>query len=63
MNTSLMRIIEDSKKKSIEGRPDPYSVCLIFNITSSIFKFMKSVAIHPLAHPELIASGLFWRTI
>lgn len=60
---SLMSIIQESKRKSPEGRPDAYSVCLIFNITSSIFRLMKSVAIYPLAHPELIASGLFWRTI
>jgi hypothetical protein len=24
---------------------------------------MKSVAVYPMCHPELIASGLFWRTI
>jgi hypothetical protein len=24
---------------------------------------MKSVAVYPMRHPELIASGLFWRTI
>lgn len=60
---SLMSIIQESKHKSDENRPDPYSVCLIFNITSTIFALAKSVAIYPLAHPELIASGLFWRAI
>jgi len=58
-----MSIIQESKQKSLEQRPDAYSVCLIFNITSAIFRLMKSVAVYPMAHPELIASGLFWRTI
>lgn len=58
-----MSIIEESKLKSLQSRPDAYSICLIFNITSSIFHLVKSVSVYPLAHPELIASGLFWRAI
>ena len=62
-NRTLMSIIDESKDKLPERRPDAYSVCLIFNIASSIFNLMKSVAVYPLAHPELIASGMLWRAI
>ena len=58
-----MSIILESKEKSDERRPDAYSVCLIFNITSAVFRLMKSAAIYPLLHPELLASGLVWRAI
>ena len=58
-----MSIIEDTRINSPEGRPDAYSVCLIFNITSAVFRLMNRVAVYPMTHPELIASGLVWRTI
>ena len=58
-----MQIIALSMEKSIDRRPDAYSVCLIFNVASAVFRLLKSVAIHPLLQPELMASGLLWRTI
>jgi len=50
---SLLNIITKQKL-------DSYSVGLIFKIAASVFSLAKEIALYPVLHPDLIASGLAW---
>jgi len=39
---------------------DDYVLCLILNITKSVFSLTRAITLYPMLHPELISSGLVW---
>ena len=59
---SLLSIIRTSQLYN-EKNPDPYAVRLILEITKSIFSLSKTLSESPFLHPEIIASGLAWRSL
>ena len=44
-------------------KQDKYSISLILDICRAISKLMKEITRHPVLHPELIASGMVWKTV
>jgi hypothetical protein len=45
------------------SKKDGYSIGLILEISRAISKLTKEVTKHPMLHPELIASGMAWKTV
>ena len=42
---------------------DKHSIELIFDLTRSIFELTREITKNPVLHPELISSGMAWKTL
>lgn len=52
----MINIIKKHKENS-------YPINLIFDITRATFELTQEITKYPVLHPELIASGMAWKTL